>query len=103
MDVCGTSNTYFQTGTIIEETFGTSYIEKTSKKVEYINKFKEYKLAYKAKWKKLKVNPNEKKYKEDIVAFIEDMKPYNKQLKNDEITKDKYMKILNKRKIQTVY
>lgn len=103
MDVCGTSNNYFQTGTIIEETVGTGYIEKTSKRVEYIDKFREYKLAYKAKWYKLKVNPNEKKYEEDIVAFIEDMKPYNRQLKNDEITKNKYMKILNKRKLQTVY
>lgn len=102
MELCRTSNTGFQNNKIIEETVTTSFIEKVSTRKEYIQKFKEYKNAYKIKWKKSKDN-SDIKYKEDLNAFVEDMKPYNKKLKNNQIKKQEYLKILEKRKKQTIY
>ena len=42
---------------------------------------------------KLKKNPDNAEYKEDVKAFIKDMKPYNEKLKNNEISKIQYIKI----------
>lgn len=103
MELCGTSNTGFQNEAIIEENLTANYIEKVSTRKEYIEKFREYKKAYRKKWRKVELNPDEKKYKEDVNAFIEDMKPFNRRFKNDEISKKEYMNILNKRKDKTIY
>lgn len=103
MVLCGTSNIGYQNDKIIEETLTANYIEKVSTRNEYLEKFKEYKIAYRTKWNRAKANGNEEKYKEDIQAFIEDMRPYNLQLKKDIISKIEYLKILNERKKVTIY
>lgn len=103
MELYRTSNAGFQNEAIIEENLTVRYIEKASHRKEYIEKFRDYKKAYRKKWRKVELNPNEKKYKEDVQVFIQDMKPFNKKLKNNEISKKEYMKILNKRKDKTIY
>ncbi len=103
MDLCRTSNTGFQKNAIIEETLTAQYIQKVSTRKEYLEKFREYKEAYKAKWKKAKANGNAPKYLEDTKCFVEDMKPYNRQLRKNEISKTEYLNILNKRKKQVIY
>ena len=87
----GTSNIGFQNNKIIEEKLTVQYIQKVSKRDIYVEKFREYKREYKRRYNKIKKYPNEIKYKEDINKFIEDMKLYNKKLKNDEITKEEYL------------
>jgi hypothetical protein len=81
----------------------TGYIQKVSARSEYLEKFKEYKIAYRTKWNKAKAHSNEVKYKDDIQAFVNDMKPFNKLLKTNKISKNEYLEILNKRKKETVY
>lgn len=103
MDVCGTSYTGFINDTIIEEILVAGYIQKVSTRGEYLKKFKEYKIAYRTKWNKAKAHSNEAKYKDDIQAFVNDMKPFNKLLKTNKISKNEYLEILNKRKKETVY
>ena len=88
---------------IIEEKLTTSYITKVSMRNEYLEKFKEYKIAYRTKWNRAKANNNEQKYLDDIQNFIDDMKPFNKLLKENKIAKDEYLKILNKRKTKLIY
>lgn len=88
---------------IIEENLTTSYIKKVSKRSEYLEKFKEYKIAYRTKWNRAKANNKEQKYLDDIEQFVKDMKPFNKKLNNNEISKEEYLKILNKRKKETIY
>ncbi len=103
MELCGTCNTEYQNSLIIEENLTTQYIEKVCKRTEYLEKFKEYKTAYKTKWNRAEKNNKEQKYLDDIQKFIEDMKPYNKLLKNNKISKEEYLKILNKRKKVTTF
>lgn len=98
MVICRTIKTGFQNNTIIEEKLTTSYIQKISQRKEYLEKFREYKIAYRTKWNRAKKNNNEQKYIEDIKKFIEDMKPFNKLLKDDKLSKIEYLKILNERK-----
>jgi hypothetical protein len=98
-----TSYTGFINDTIIEEMLVTGYIQKVSARSEYLEKFKEYKIAYRTKWNKAKAHSNEVKYKDDIQAFVNDMKPFNKLLKTNKISKNEYLEILNKRKKETVY
>ena len=82
----------------------TTYFEKKLKpRSEYVEKFKEYKYAYKVKYTKSKRYPNNEIYRQDVDAFIRDMRPYNLQLKNNEITRDKYLYILNQRKDKKIY
>ena len=69
---------------------------------EYLEKFKEYKTAYRTKWNRAKANNNEQKYLDDIQSFISDMKPFNKLLKEDKLSKEEYLKILNKRKKEII-
>ena len=88
---------------IIEEKLTASYIPKVSARKEYLEKFKEYKIAYRTKWNRAKANNNEQKYLDDIQCFINDMKPFNRLLKNNKITKDEYLKILNKRNTKLIY
>ena len=88
---------------IIEEKLTTSYIPKVSMRNEYLEKFKEYKIAYRTKWNRAKANNNEQKYLDDIQCFIDDMKPFNRLLKDNNIAKDEYLKILNKRKKKVIY
>ena len=97
MVLCGSSNTGFQNHKIIEENLTAQYIQKVSKRNEYIEKFREYKREYKRRYNKTKTYPNEIKYQEDVNKFIEDMKYYNKKLKDGEITKEKYLIKLNER------
>ena len=96
MELCRTSCVGFQKDTIIEETLTANYIEKVSTRNKYLEKFREYKMEYTRRWHKADKNKTEEKYKKRITDYIEYMKPYNKKLKNDEITKEKYLKILNK-------
>ncbi len=103
MELCRRSNIGFQNNLIIEEKLTTAYIQKTSKRNEYLEKFKEYKTAYRTKWNRAKANNNEKKYLDDIQKFIDDMKPYNKLLKENKISKSEYLKVLNKRKTKLIY
>ena len=95
MELCRTSNTDYQKNLIIEENLSTCYIKKIPKRKEYVDKFREYKAAYKAKWHKANLD--------DTRKFIYDMKPYNKLLKDNKISKEDYLKILNKRKDETIY
>ena len=88
---------------MIDENLTANYIHKESKRSEYVDKFREYKAAYRKKWYKYKSNSNESKYLEDVRIFIDDMKPYNKLLKDDKISKEEYLKILNERKNKTIY
>lgn len=87
---------------IIEEKLTASYIPKVSTRNEYLEKFKEYKTAYRTKWNRAKANNNEQKYLDDIQSFISDMKPFNRLLKEDKISKLEYLEILNKRKKQVM-
>lgn len=103
MDICRRSNIGFQNNLIIEEKLTATYIQKISKRKEYLEKFKEYKTAYRTKWNRAKANNNEKKYLDDIQKFIDDMKTYNKLLKENKISKNEYLKILNKRKRELIY
>lgn len=103
MDICRRSNIGFQNNLIIEEKLTATYIQKISKRKEYLEKFKEYKTAYRTKWNRAKANNNEKKYLDDIQKFIDDMKTYNKLLKENKISKNEYLKILNKRKTKMIY
>ena len=103
MELCRRSNIGFQNNLIIEEMLTVNYFQKISKRNEYLEKFKEYKTAYRTKWNRAKVNNNEQKYLDDIQEFIYDMKPYNKLLKEDRISKNEYLKILNKRKTKLIY
>ncbi|MFR8233227.1 MAG: hypothetical protein ACLVA2_02285 [Clostridia bacterium] len=98
MVLCRKVKIGFQKDIIIEEKLTASYITKVSKRKEYLQKFKEYKIAYRVKWNRAKANNNEQKYLYDIQKFINDMKPYNKLLKEDKLSKIKYLKILNERK-----
>ena len=75
MDICRRSNIGFQNNLIIEEMLTTDYFQ----------------------------NNNEQKYLDDIQKFIDDMKPYNKLLKENKIIKNEYLKILNKRKTKLIY
>ena len=102
MVLCGTICTGFQNNTIIEEKLTASYIPKVSTRNEYLEKFKEYKTAYRTKWNRAKANNNEQKYLDDIQSFISDMKPFNKLLKEDKLSKEEYLKILNKRKKEII-
>ena len=102
MDLCGHINTGFQKNLIIEEKLTASYIPKVSTRKEYIKKFKEYKTAYRTKWNRAKANNNEQQYLDDIQCFIRDMKPFNKLLKEDKLSKEEYLKILNKRKKEII-
>ena len=97
MGLCRSSNTGFQNNKIIEEKLTAQYIQKVSKRNIYIEKFREYKREYKRRYNKTKTYPNEIKYKEDVEKFIEDMKCYNKKLKDDEMTKEKYLIKLKER------
>lgn len=103
MELCRRSNIGFQNNLVIEEKLTTSYIQKISKRSEYLEKFKEYKTAYRIKWNRAKANNNEQKYLDDIQKFIDDMKLYNKLLKENKISKNEYLKILNKRKTKVIY
>ena len=103
MGICGRSNIGFQNNLIIEEMLTANYFQKISKRNEYLEKFKEYKTAYRTKWNRAKANNNEQKYLDDIQKFIDDMKPYNKLLKENKISKSEYLKILNKRKTKLIY
>ena len=103
MDICRRSNIGFQNNLIIEEMLTVNYFQKISKRNEYLEKFKEYKTAYRTKWNRAKANNNEQKYLDDIQKFIDDMKPYNKLLKENKIIKNEYLKILNKRKTKLIY
>ena len=103
MVICRRSNIGFQNNLIIEEKLTTVYIQKISKRNEYLEKFKEYKTAYRTKWNRAKANNNEQKYLDDIQKFIDDMKHYNKLLKENKISKSEYLKILNKRKTKLIY
>ncbi|MCI8640782.1 MAG: hypothetical protein HFJ59_02765 [Clostridia bacterium] len=103
MDLCRRSNIGFQKNLIIEEMLTAKYLQKISERSEYLEKFKEYKTAYRTKWNRAKANNNEKKYLDDIQKFIDDMKPYNKLLKENKISKNEYLKILNKRKTKLIY
>lgn len=103
MELCGRSNIGFQNNLIIEEMLTANYIQKVSKRSEYLEKFKEYKTAYRTKWNRAKVNNNEQKYLDDIQKFIDYMKPFNKLLKENKISKNEYLKILNERKIKLIY
>ena len=87
---------------IIEEKLTASYIQKVSTRKEYLEKFKEYKTAYRTKWNRAKANNNEQKYLDDIQSFISDMKPFNQLLKEDKMSKLEYLDILNKRKKQVI-
>ena len=87
---------------IIEEKLTASYIPKVSTRNEYLEKFKEYKTVYRTKWNRAKANNNEQKYLDDIQSFISDMKPFNKLLKEDKLSKEEYLKILNKRKKEII-
>lgn len=91
MELYRTCKLGFQNETIIEENLTTSYIIKESKRTDA------------KKWHKAEKNPDNAEYKEDVKAFIKDMKPYNEKLKNNEISKIEYMEILNKRKNETIY
>ena len=88
---------------IIEKNLTASCIPKVSTRNEYLEKFKEYKIAYRTKWNRAKANNNEQKYLDDIQSFIDDMKPFNRLLKDNNIAKDEYLKILNKRKKKLIY
>lgn len=103
MVICRRAGTGFQNNLIIEEMLTANYFQKISKRNEYLEKFKEYKTAYRTKWNRAKANNNEQKYLEDIQKFIDDMKHYNKLLKENEISKNEYLKILNKRKTKLIY
>lgn len=87
---------------IIEEKLTASYIQKVSTRNEYLEKFKEYKIAYRTKWNRAKANNNEQRYLDDIQCFIDDMKPFNRLLKEDKLSKEEYLKVLNKRKKQII-
>lgn len=87
---------------IIEEKLTASYIPKVSTRNEYLEKFKEYKIAYRTKWNRAKANNNEQKYLDDIQCFIDDMKPFNRLLKEDKLSKEEYLKVLNKKKKQII-
>lgn len=102
MELCGNICTGFQNNMIIEEKLTASYIPKVSTRNEYLEKFKEYKTAYRTKWNRAKANNNEQKYLDDIQNFISDMKPFNKLLKEDKLSKEEYLKILNKRKKEII-
>ena len=95
MDLCWNSNIGYQNEKIIEETLTAQYIEKVSKRTEYIEKFREYKRKYKKLHHKAKNNPTNILYKEKVQAYIKYMKPYNKALKNNDINKTDYLKILD--------
>lgn len=88
---------------MIDENLTASYIHKQSKRNEYVEKFREYKAAYRKKWHKYKSNCSEPKYLEDVRSFIDDMKPFNKLLKDNKLDKNEYLKILNERKNKTIY
>lgn len=103
MGICWNINIGFQNNTIIEEKLTASYSPKVSTRNEYLEKFKEYKTAYRTKWNRAKANNNEQKYLDDIQNFIDDMKPFNKLLRDDKISKIEYLKILNERKRKLVY
>lgn len=103
MELCRRSNIGFQNNLVIEEKLTTNYFQKISKRNEYLEKFKEYKTAYRTKWNRAKANNNEPKYLVDIQKFIDDMKPYNKLLKDNKISKSEYLKVLNKRKTKLIY
>lgn len=103
MVLCRRSNAGFQKNLIVEEMLTTNYFQKISKRNEYLQKFKEYKTAYGIKWKKAKAHNNEQKYLNDIQKFIDDMKPFNRLLKDNKISKNEYLKILNKRKTKVIY
>ncbi len=96
MELCGSSRVGFQDETIIEETLTASYIIKESKRTEYREKFREYKKEYVRKWHRVDNNKENNKYKQELIDYIEYMRPYNKELKDNKITKEKYLKILNK-------
>ncbi len=103
MGLCRRSNIGFQNNLIIEEKLTANYLQKISKRSEYLEKFKEYKTAYRTKWNRAKANNNEQKYLDDIQKFIDDMKPFNRLLKENKISKNEYLKILNKRKTKVIY
>jgi len=88
------SNIGFENNKIIEETLTAEYIEKVSARAIYIEKFKEYKREYRKLHHQARNNPDKILYKEMVQAFIEYMKPYNKALKNDEMSKKAYLKVL---------
>lgn len=96
MVLCRTSRVGFQNGTIIEETLTANYIIKESKRSKYLEKFREYKLEYTRRWHKADKNKGNNKYRKRVTDYIEYMKPYNKKLNDDEITKEEYLKVLNK-------
>ena len=103
MELCRTSNSGYQNKRIIEEILTAKYIQKVSKRNEYLEKFKEYKQAYKTKWQMSVKHNREQIYVDDVNKFIEDMKKYNKLLKEDKISKEKYLEILNKRRKEKIY
>lgn len=72
------------------------YIIKESTRDKYIEKFREYKLEYIRRWHKADKNKDNIEYKKSLNDYIEYMIPYNKRLKNDELSKEKYLRILNK-------
>lgn len=96
MEFCWTICASFQKDTIIEENLTTNFIERVSTRNEYLEKFREYKKEYVRRWHKADNNKSEEKYKKMITDYIEYMKPYNKELRENKITKDKYLKILNR-------
>lgn len=79
------------------------YIKKVSKRKEYLEKFREYKQAYRTKRQKAINHNREQIYLDDVKKFIADMKPYNKLLKENKISKKEYLEILNKRREETIY
>ena len=103
MELCGTSNAGFQKKYVLEENLTANYIKRLNKTNNYHKKFKEYKIAYTKKWKIAKKNNKEEKYLDDTKKFVEDMRPFNKLLKNDKITNEEYLEILNKRKNIKIY
>lgn len=96
MELCGTNGVGFSKKTILEETLTANYIVKESKRTEYLEKFREYKKEYVRRWHKADKHKDNEEYKKRITDYIEYMKPYNKKLKENKISKEKYLKILNK-------
>ena len=82
---------------IIEEKLTASYIPKVSTRNEYLEKFKEYKTAYRTKWNRAKANNNDQRYLDDIQGFISDMRPFNRLLKDNNKEKRIYKSRTNKK------
>lgn len=96
MELFRTCYVGFQKETIIEDTIRANYIVKESTRKEYLEKFREYKLEYVRRWHKADKRKGNEEYKKRVTDYIEYMKPYNKKLKNNKISKQQYIKILNK-------